>query len=59
MDEMRRVADRLHEEILAGVSAADFATTMRVLATVKETLNELDRDRTPGADTKKKKGKTK
>jgi len=54
MAEMRRIADRLHEEILAGVAEADFATTMRVLAKVKETMNELDRDRTPVAETKKK-----
>jgi DNA-binding MarR family transcriptional regulator len=59
MAEMRRVADRLHDEILAGVDAADFATTMRVLATVKDTLIELDRDRAPVGESRDKKGKAK
>jgi hypothetical protein len=38
--------------VLAGVSAEDLATTMRVMATVKETLNHLDKDGRHGAPRK-------
>ena len=43
MVEMKQIANALRNEVLAGVSAEDLETTMRVLATVKDTLNELDR----------------
>jgi len=54
MAEIGRLADRLHQELLAGIDPDDFATTMRVLAKVKETLNEMDRDRAAPAEKKKK-----
>jgi DNA-binding MarR family transcriptional regulator len=43
MVEMKQIAEVLRNEVLAGVSAKDLETTMRALATVKDTLNELDR----------------
>jgi len=54
MIEMKRLADRLNHEVLEGVSDEDFETVMRVLAAVKENLQELDRDRPPAAEKKKK-----
>jgi DNA-binding MarR family transcriptional regulator len=57
MIEITRIADRLHDELLAGIDPVEFATTMRVLAKVKETLNEMDRERP--APVEKKKGKAK
>jgi DNA-binding MarR family transcriptional regulator len=57
MDEMKRIADRLNDEVLEGVGDEDFATVMRVLAAVKDNLHELDRERATPAD--KKKGKAK
>jgi hypothetical protein len=59
MVEMKRIADRLNDEILEGVSDEDFETVMRVLAAVKVNLHELDRDRPPAADKKKTKEKKK
>ena len=44
MVEMKNIAAVLRDDVLVGVSADDFAVTMRVLARVKDTLNELDRD---------------
>ena len=41
--EMKQIAAQLRGEVLAGVDAADYATTMRVLAQVKDTLHQLDR----------------
>jgi DNA-binding MarR family transcriptional regulator len=41
---MKVIAGQLREEVLAGVDPDDFATTMRVLGKVKETLNKLDRE---------------
>jgi MarR family transcriptional regulator for hemolysin len=55
MADMKRIAAKLHDEVLEGISAEDFETAMRVLAKVKDTLNELDRDRAPVAATKGKK----
>jgi DNA-binding MarR family transcriptional regulator len=52
MSDMKCIADELREEVLAGVSAEDLATTMRVMATVKETLNHLDKDGRHGAPRK-------
>jgi len=57
VNEIGHVADRMHEDLLAGIDPAEFATTMRVLAKVKETLNEMDRERP--APVEKKKGKAK
>lgn len=57
MAEIGRLAERLHMELLAGIDAEDFATTMRVLAKVKETLNEMDRERAAPADRKKERNK--
>ena len=54
---MARVAERLHVELLAGIAPEDFATTMRVLAKVKETLNEMDRERAAPTEKKKEKNK--
>jgi MarR family transcriptional regulator for hemolysin len=56
MAEIGRLADTLHAELLAGIDPDEFATTMKVLAKVKETLNELDRERAAPAE---KKGKAK
>ena len=44
MADMKKIAAALRQEVLAGVSAEDFATTMRVLGKVKDTLGQLDRD---------------
>ena len=57
MTEIGRLADKMHADLLAGIAAEDFATTMRVLAKVKDTLNEMDRERP--APVEKKKGKAK
>jgi len=54
MAEIGRLADRLHAELLAGIDPEDFATTMRVLAKVKETLNEMDRERAAPPEKKQK-----
>jgi MarR family transcriptional regulator for hemolysin len=45
MTGMRRVANALHEDLLAGISDRDLETTLEVLAKVKETLVELDQAR--------------
>jgi DNA-binding MarR family transcriptional regulator len=42
MTGMRRVANALHEDLLAGISESDLETTLSVLGRVKETLTELD-----------------
>jgi MarR family transcriptional regulator, transcriptional regulator for hemolysin len=57
MAEIGRLANRLHAELLAGIAPEDFATTMRVLAKVKETLNEMDRERAASPEKKKEKHK--
>jgi DNA-binding MarR family transcriptional regulator len=44
MADMKNIAALLRDDVLSGVSAEDFATTIRVLAKVKDTLSELDRD---------------
>ena len=59
MVEMKRIADRLNDEVLEGVSDEDFETVMRVLAAVKDNLHELDRERPAPADKKKTKEKHK
>lgn len=52
MTEMKQVAAQLRGEVLDGVAPADYATTMRVLAQVKDTLNQLDRQGRAGTRTK-------
>jgi DNA-binding MarR family transcriptional regulator len=42
MTGMRRVANALHEDLLAGIDDADLETTLAVLGRIKETLTELD-----------------
>lgn len=44
MADMQQIAAALRDDVLAGVSPGEFAVTMQVLARVKETLNQLDRD---------------
>ena len=44
MGGMRRIANALHEDLLAGIADADHDTTLRVLAHVKDTLATLDRE---------------
>lgn len=41
---MRKVANALHADALAGVSSPDMDTTLRVLGQVRDTLARLDRD---------------
>jgi DNA-binding MarR family transcriptional regulator len=49
MSGMRRVANALHEDLLAGIDDADLETTLAVLGRIKETLTELDQaGREPG-----------
>ena len=43
MADMKQIAAQLRAEVLAGVDPAAYETTMRVLAQVKDTLNQLDR----------------
>ena len=60
MVEMKRIADRLNDEVLEGVSDEDFETAMRVLAAVKENLHEMDRERSaPVVEKKKQRAATK
>jgi DNA-binding MarR family transcriptional regulator len=42
MSGMRRVATKLHDELLAGIAPDELHITMRVLDRVKHTLGELD-----------------
>ena len=44
MADMKVIAEALRDDILAGVDPDEFATTLRVLGKVKETLNKLDRE---------------
>ena len=54
MTDMKQIAAALHDDVLAGVDPEDFAVTSRVLAKVKDTLNELDRSgRQAGGKVKK------
>ena len=43
MRKMKRVSSVLREDVLGAIDPADFATTMRVLGQIKDTLGELDR----------------
>ncbi len=54
MAKMKRIASTLREDVLAEVGDEDFARAMRVLATVKNTLSELDREVRPRAPAAKK-----
>lgn len=50
MRKMKRISSTLREDVLGDIEPADFATTMRVLAQIKDTLLELDRgERQPAA----------
>jgi len=55
MADMKLIASALRDEVLTGISTEDLATTLRVLATVKDTLNELDREGRPTAARKQAK----
>ena len=43
MADMKQISAQLRAEVLDGIDAGDYATTMRVLAQVKDTLHQLDR----------------
>jgi DNA-binding MarR family transcriptional regulator len=47
MAKMKRIASTLREDVLADVDSEEFTRAMRVLATVKSTLAELDREVRP------------
>lgn len=47
MAKMKRIASTLREDVLAEVGDEEFLRAMRVLATVKNTLSELDREVRP------------
>ena len=49
MADMKLIADRLRDDILEGVDPEEFATTLRVLGKVRETLNKLDREGRPAS----------
>jgi len=49
MADMKKIADRLRDEVLAGVDPEEFATTLRVLGKVRETLGKLDREGRPAS----------
>ena len=49
---MKRISSVLRDDVLARIDPDDLATTLRVLATVKDTLNELDKEGRPGATRK-------
>ena len=42
--EVEEVAQALRNEVMAGISAADLATTLSVLDRVRERLTQLDRE---------------
>jgi len=44
MRRMKRISATLREDVLGDIDPADFATTIRVLAQVKDRLAELDRE---------------
>ncbi len=49
MADMKLVSSLLRDDVLNNIDSQDLATTLRVLATVKDTLNELDREGRPNA----------
>lgn len=49
MADMKLVSSLLRDDVLNNIDPQDLATTLRVLATVKDTLNELDREGRPNA----------
>ena len=49
MADMKKIADGLRDDVLAGVDPEEFAITLRVLGKVRETLNKLDREGRPAA----------
>lgn len=44
MDGVDRISNELRDEVLGAIDPADMATTVRVLGTVKDLLQRLDRD---------------
>jgi DNA-binding MarR family transcriptional regulator len=54
MAKMKRIAATLRDDVLAEVGSEEFTRAMRVLATVKNTLAELDREVRPRAPARKK-----
>lgn len=55
MSDMKLISARLREDVLDGIEPQELATTLRVLAKVKDTLNELDREGRPNATRKQAK----
>src|SRR4249920_2710581 len=55
MADMKLISSLLREDVLDGIEPQDLATTLRVLAKVKDTLNELDREGRPNATRKQAK----
>ncbi len=52
---MKRISTVLRDDVLARIDPQELAITLRVLASVKDTLNELDREGRPGAARKQAK----
>lgn len=46
---MKRISSVLRDDVLSSLDPQELAITLRVLASVKDTLNELDREGRPGA----------
>jgi MarR family transcriptional regulator, transcriptional regulator for hemolysin len=55
MADMKLISALLRDDVLSNIDPKDLDTTMRVLATVKDTLNELDREGRPNATRKQAK----
>jgi len=55
MADMKIISSLLRDDVLNNIDPQDLATTLRVLATVKDTLNELDREGRPNAPRKQAK----
>jgi len=55
MADMKVVASALRDDVLNGVSAEELAITLRVLANIKDNLNELDREGRPSVTRKQAK----
>jgi MarR family transcriptional regulator, transcriptional regulator for hemolysin len=55
MVDMKLISALLRDDVLSNIDPKDLDTTLRVLATVKDTLNELDREGRPNATRKQAK----
>ena len=55
MADMKMISSLLRDDVLNNIDPQDLAITLRVLATVKDTLNELDREGRPNATRKQAK----